>query len=101
MTLFLLEIPEKNRKLWSTDSLLAEVSHDEVKMRGRRETSEVSLLPLILSSRERPLLPGKSTDRLSNCVALQFVIVTLFIVILEVITNTHSIPDILGHKHSR
>ena len=37
--------------------LLAEVSHDEAKMRGRRET--LSLIPLILPRRERPLLAGK------------------------------------------
>ena len=41
------------------DSLLAEVSHDEAKMRERRETlSFLSFLP----RRERPLLAGKNHD---------------------------------------
>ena len=49
-------------KLWEKvlDSLLAEVSHDEAKMRERRETlSFLSFLP----RRERPLLAGKVLDR--------------------------------------
>ena len=43
------------------DSLLAEVSHDEAKMRERRETLSLSFLSF-LPRRERPLLAGKNHD---------------------------------------
>ena len=60
--------PEKNKRamknsalfafLWLQSSLLAEVSHDEAKMRERRETS-------FLPRRERPLLAGKLQSSLN------------------------------------
>ena len=51
--------------IWENHSLLAEVSHDEAKMRERRESlSIVSFLP----RRERPLLAGKENHH-NTCIA--------------------------------
>ena len=51
--------------IWENHSLLAEVSHDEAKMRERRESlSFLSFLP----RRERPLLAGKENHH-NTCIA--------------------------------
>ena len=49
--------------IWENHSLLAEVSHDEAKMRERRET-----LSSPHSRRERPLLAGKENHH-NTCIA--------------------------------
>ena len=50
--------------LWPGDSLLAEVSQDEAKMRERRETLSLSFLAF-LPRPERPLLARKAWQLIS------------------------------------
>ena len=61
------EVIYKNKGDYQTrykaSSLLAEVSHDEAKMRGRRDTLSLSFLSF-LPRRERPLLARKKASNI-------------------------------------